>query len=209
MSIVRKDLLLVVPDKNTEFTLRGALPQHKAFGIRPVTFDIKVHPGRDGGVRTGGADLVRLLRAQFSHLIIIFDHEGCGAELQSVDSLQAELEGKLQPFWGDQAAVIVIAPEVDIWMWGSDNLLSELLEWDARHSIRDWLREKNFAIQDTGKPVRPKESLDAILAAKKMPRSSSVYQRIASRQSLSKCSDGAFQRLRTLLQLWFPPDKIE
>jgi hypothetical protein len=46
-----KDLILVVADKNMHFALRGALNRPEALGIRPITVEFFVHPGRDGGVR--------------------------------------------------------------------------------------------------------------------------------------------------------------
>jgi hypothetical protein len=46
-----RDLVVLVPDKNTESTVRGALERHQAMGIRQIDFRILVEQGRDGGVR--------------------------------------------------------------------------------------------------------------------------------------------------------------
>jgi len=199
----QKDLLLLVPDKNTHFALKGALPRHESLGIRPITFDFLVHSGRDGGVRTTGASIAALKRRQFRHLLMIFDHEGCGAEETSASDLVRELEGNLASAWGNEARVIVIEPEVDVWMWGGDNILAELLKWNEHQGIREWLREKGFEFDGNDKPLRPKESLEALLKWQNEPRSSSLYERIASRLSLVRCKDQAFVRLHKILQLWF------
>lgn len=200
----KKDLLLLVPDKNTQFALRGALPRSESLGIRPITFDFLVHSGRDGGVRTTGPALAALKRSQLRHMLMIFDHEGSGAEDTSASKLTAELECQLAERWDGDAHVIVIEPEVDVWLWGSDNLLSQLLKWGATDSIREWLRKRNFEFDSNDKPVRPKEAFEALREVHGMPRSSSLYEKIGTQLSLPRCKDPAFVRLNKILQYWFP-----
>jgi hypothetical protein len=118
--------------------------------------------------------------------------------------LERALDEQLAGAWGDNAKAIVIAPELDAWMWGSDNKLAELLQWPHSESIREWLACRGFDFHPNGKPVRPKESLEAILPVCRLPRSSAIYQRIATNISLNRCEDPAFHRLRDQLQLWFP-----
>jgi hypothetical protein len=52
-----KDLVVVVPDSNTEQTLYGLLERHKALQIRRIEYRILVHPERDPGVLQRGASL--------------------------------------------------------------------------------------------------------------------------------------------------------
>ena len=47
-----KDLVILVADKTMEFTIRGGLERGQALGIRPIAFDVRQHPNRDGGART-------------------------------------------------------------------------------------------------------------------------------------------------------------
>lgn len=47
MILLRKDLVVLVPDKNMEASLRGLLSRCAALGLRDVTFDLFVHPERD------------------------------------------------------------------------------------------------------------------------------------------------------------------
>lgn len=199
-----KDLLLLVPDKNTQFALKGALARHEALGIRPIEFDFLVHSGRDGGVRSSGATLAALKRNQFKHLLMIFDHEGSGAESKPASELIHDLEKQLDRHWGTNAHVIVIEPEVDVWMWGSDNVLSQLLKWNDFTSIREWLQAKGYEMDGNDKPLRPKEALEEVLMRLKEPRSSSLYEKIAQRLSLPRCKDPAFVRMHKILQNWFP-----
>ena len=116
-----KDLMIVVADKNMEFALRGILGRANSLHIRPTDYEIEQYPGRDGGVRVSGPEFLAPSRDQFHHGIIMFDHDGCGAEGFLVEDLERELDVRLQPHWLDRAKSIVIQPEVDIWIWGSDN----------------------------------------------------------------------------------------
>ncbi len=45
----RKDLILLVADKNMDASLKGLLSRFHALGHRQVTFDLYVHPDRDPG----------------------------------------------------------------------------------------------------------------------------------------------------------------
>lgn len=63
---------------------------------------------------------------------------------------------------------------------------------------------RDFEIRHDGKPTRPKEALEAVFPACRLPRSAANYRRIAERVSLSRCVDPAFGRLRKTLQRWFP-----
>jgi hypothetical protein len=199
-----KDLFILVADKNAEYALKGALARHQALGIRPIQFEIRTHVGRDGGARKSGAEVLALQRNQYRHGLLVLDFEGCGTDLQNAALLEAELDSKLTAKWANAAAkAIVIEPELDIWVWGSDNAIEAAIDWPAGKKIRDWLREQGFAFDANEKPIRPKEALEAALSIPKQPRSSALYQHIASSISLARCSDEAFIRLRTKLREWF------
>lgn len=199
-----KDLIVLVADKNMQFAMQGGLDRPTSLGIREIFFDFRQHPGRDGGARSSGAQVLALEKARFSHALLILDHEGSGAGELDALALETQLDEKLKSTWGDRAKAIVIAPEVDIWMWGSDNKLAEILKWPRQESIRDWLQDSGFAVTENGKPQRPKEALEAVFRACKLPRSSAAYQQIAAGISLARCEDPAFMRLRDQLQRWFP-----
>ena len=96
-----KDLILVVADKNMHFALRGALNRPEALGIRPITVEFFVHPGRDGGVRKSGAELLALKRSAANHGMIVLDYDGCGAA-SPAGNVEAELTHRLVPKWGGQ-----------------------------------------------------------------------------------------------------------
>jgi len=199
-----KDLILLVADKNTQFALKGALERPEALGIRPIEFEFRVHSGHDGGIRTTGPEMLALLNHMFRHGLLVMDHEGCGEEQTSATALEAKLDERLKTKWHDNAKAIVIEPEVDVWVWGSDNAVQEVIDWPTGQGIREWLRDRGFSFDGNNKPTRPKEAIEEAMRKTRSPRSSALYQQIAGKISLRHCKDNAFARLRTQLLTWFP-----
>ena len=198
-----KDLALLVADKNMDFAMRGILNRDKALGIRSVSYEIKQHFNRDGGVRTTGPETLALLRHQFSHGIVMLDWEGSGSKAKSAIALEQDLDSRLALTWDDRAKAIVIEPELDVWIWGSDNALVKILEWTEDQGIREWLTGRGYAFDNSQKPMRPKEALNELMIWLNQPRSSVLYERITGKISLAHCVDPAFGRLRSTLQSWF------
>lgn len=199
------DLVVLVADKNTQFALRGAFLRPPALGTRGFGFEFRTHPGRDGGARTTGTDVLARERIRFSHALLVFDLEGCGAEGNGREQIEKELDARLDLHWGADAKCIVIEPELDVWVWGADNKLHDSLGWSMTDvSARDWLRGKGFEFDLHGKPRRPKEALEALVRVLRLPRSSALYEKVTDRISLRRCQDAAFGRLRDKLRVWFP-----
>jgi len=196
------DLLILVPDKNTEFMIRGAVRRHAALGIRPIDCRIIVEPGRDGGVRSRGTQLLKIERRRYAHATMLLDYEGCGSS-RAPEELEADLDAQLYTDWGTTAKAIVISPEIDVWAWGAETHLKEVLGWDSPTPIRHWLQSREFTFTDAGKPTRPKEAFQVVCEEVGLPRSSRHYEALATRLSLTRCQDPAFQRLRHVLTLWF------
>lgn len=201
-----QDLVLLVADKNMQYALSGALSRPQALGMRPISWEFRTHPARDGGVRTTGPQILAGECSRFQHALMVLDFEGCGADALDPLALEAELDQRVRDRWKDSGKTIVIVPEVDVWVWGADNALREVFQWPLEGSIRDWLRQRGFEISPEGKPSRPKEALEAMRTVHRKPRSSALYEKITSRISLQNCSDPAFIRLSQQLRAWFPPD---
>jgi hypothetical protein len=200
-----QDLVVLAADKNMQFALNGALRRSEALVIRPITFEFLVHPGRDGGARSSGADVLRSERRQFGHALLVLDFDGCGARAeQTALDVEAQLDEELSLVWQDKAKAIVIDPELETWVWGSDNALQTALGWPLPQSIRTWLTEHGHSVGANGKPDEPKAAFEALVPVHKMPRSSVIYESITSKISLSTCQDEAFQRLKQTLRRWFP-----
>lgn len=197
-----KDLVLVVADKDAQYALKGALDRPEALGIRNISFDFRMHPGRDGGVRKTGVQMLAVERARFSHGLLLFDYEGSGSE-QPAAVLESELDGEIRTSWGDRGKAIVITPEVDAWIWGSNNALEEAIGWKESQRVRDYLQSQGYSLDSHSKPLRPKEAFDSVLVKIRTPHSSALYEKVARKLSIRRCVDPSFKRLLNQLQLWF------
>jgi hypothetical protein len=116
-----KDLVLLVADKNAQFALKGALGRPEALAIRSIEFEFRVHPGRDGGARRTGPEVLALERRRFKHALLVLDFEGSGTDSPNAKGLEEQLDERLKTQWKEKAKAIVIEPELDAWVWGSDN----------------------------------------------------------------------------------------
>jgi hypothetical protein len=141
----------------------------------------------------------------YAHALLLFDREGCGREKDSPEEIERELESKLKTVgWNDRAAVIVLDPELEIWVWSESPHVDYQLGWGGRKmNLRTWLRKQQLLKPRQQKPDRPKEALEAALAVVRLPRSSAIYRALAEKVSLARCSDRAFLKLKAILQFWF------
>lgn len=204
MILPRKDLVVLVPDKNMEASLRGLLSRCAALGLREVTFDLFVHPERDPGCLLKSHQFLLSFTGQYDHALVLLDREGCGREESSRDDLEAQVEDRLsESGWEGRAAAVVIDPELEIWVWSDSPHVGPGLGLEK--DSKDWLRDEGFLQEGQSKPVRPKEAVERALRSARRPRSSAIYLDLAQRVSTGRCVDPAFLKLKRTLASWFPP----
>jgi len=121
--------------------------------------------------------------------------------------LESDMERRLgEAEWQDRAAVIVITPELENWVWSDSPHVDRALGWDrSRAVLRNWLQEKGFLDAGAAKPAHPKEAVELVLRTVRKPRSSAIYFELAQSVSTERCTDPAFLKLRRCLREWFPP----
>ncbi len=203
----RQDLVIVVADKNMEATFRGLLRDPRRLAIRPIQVKgIFVHPGHDSGLARDARAFATPFLQQCHHALIVLDYHGSGFEqAMTAEVLSKRLTQELSDSgWEDRAAVIVIAPELENWVWSRSPHVEEILGWKGKNpSLREFLRTESLW-GDTPKPLDPKKAMEYALYRSRVPRSSSLYEQLAMKVSLQNCTDPAFIRLRGVLQRWFP-----
>jgi hypothetical protein len=191
-----------------EATFKGLLSRNNALRIREITFDIFVHPNKDPGCR-GEADLfLRSFCRQYAYALVVFDREGCGSEDSRIE-LEISVEQRLSLVgWTNRSIVVVLDPELEVWLWTQSPHVEEALGWEDREpSLRTWLVENGFMEDENHKPNRPKEALEIVLRKVKKPRSSAIYMQIAQKVSLVGHQEPAFLKLITTLYEWFPEEQ--
>ena len=205
----RKDLIVLVADRNMKYAVSGLLSRPKAIGIREIIPDIYVNQWRDSGCLLHSCDFMRPFANQFNHALVMLDHEGCGQEQKkSRIELESRIESQLaNAGWDDRAAAIVIDPELENWVWSDSPHVDSVLGWEGKDpDLRSWLTTQGFLNDSQGKPVPPKKAMEEALRKVQKPRSSALFLQLAQRVSIDRCADPAFIKLRTILASWFPQE---
>jgi len=199
-----KDLVILVADKNMEYAVKGLLSRPEALSIREISFDIFIHPYHDPGCLNEGHYFLQSALNQYRHALILFDREGCGREGLTRQELEELVEANLFRSGWQEAAAIVLEPELEIWVWSDSPHVAEILGWKNKQpDLKTWLIKKGFLPEGELKPSKPKESLEVVLKQVRKPRSSMLYRRLAEKVSFGRCTDEAFNKFKSTLQNWF------
>ncbi len=204
------DLVCLVADKNIEAAVGGLLRRRqRSLGIRPVHLEIHVHPRRDPGCfHEGPTMLAGLIADHAARGLLVFDQAWEGNPHDTAASTEASVRESFRRLGiAERAAVVVIEPEIEAWVWSASPHVARALGWaGARPSLRSWLADTGLWPDGLAKPPDPKEAMERALQRRRIPRSSALYRELAHNTSLKGCQDAAFGRLRRILQGWFPPD---
>ncbi|MBW1677066.1 MAG: hypothetical protein JRF57_14765 [Deltaproteobacteria bacterium] len=201
------DLVVLVPGKDDREAIDGLLSKRsKSLGIRPIHYEILVHPRRDPGCFHEAQHILQPYFNRAAYAMVIFDHEGSGQEARPAGEIADDLEDKLrQKGWQNRVCVLVIEPELEIWIWSHSPQVDVALGWTGRgQRLRTWLLNKGFWPDGDTKPLRPKECLIEALREVRVQRSSAIYRELAEKVGLQRCQDPTFDKLKNVLRSWFP-----
>ncbi len=207
MTAALHELVVLTADRNCEFALRGLLARPQSLGMRPISAWFLGHPDHDPGCYLTSHDVLRTSLGSASHAIVVFDHDGCGAEQHSRVELETRVEARLvlSGWPAGSCSCIVMDPELECWVWSDSPHVDEALGWSGkRPALRAWLRDQGLWPAHRPKPENPKEAVELVLKTVQKSRSSSIYQRLAVKVSFERCVDPAFLKLKKTLQSWFP-----
>lgn len=199
------DLVVLVPDKQMEATLRSLLHRHASLQVKPFSFEILVHPRRDPGCRGESAALLSVYASRAKYALVLFDREGCGEEQLPRETLESNVEAALAASgWTGRSSVVVISPELEAWVWSDSPVVDQTVGWAGlAPSLRQWLVEQQLVVANDSKPSKPKEAFEAALKKVRKRRSASIYGELAAKVGLGRCTDPAFQKLKNILLGWF------
>lgn len=197
-----KDLVLLVADGQMKAALEPLLARHNALGIRPLKVDCFKHPRHDPGVLHEAGKFLSLHLKQYSRALVLFDREGCGQENKTAAELEQQVQEQLdRAGWENRSAVIVLDPELEVWVWSDSPHVAEVLGLSQAKLQSLVARSTPPGLK---KPKNPKQVMDEALQLSGIPRSSSLYAALAKQVSLADCTDRAFLRLKQALRKWFP-----
>lgn len=193
-----KDLLVLVADSDMRAIVDVLLGQKYMYQlkIREINYEIVKHPRKDPGVRKEAQEILKIHRNYFLKALILLDYEGCGFKGKP-EKLENEIKSKIiqTKFWQESdVEVIVIYPELEVWVWGVSDKFSELFGIDLGFNFKN-------------KPKNPKEEFEVILRRIKRPYSSSIFRELASKvayKHIENCRDRAFIKFVSTIRSWFP-----
>ncbi len=201
------DLVVLVADKNMEQAISCLLERPADIGIRPVAHQVYVHSRRDPGCVREAHDFLPPFTRVYDHALVMFDHEGSGCEAERPAALAGQVRQRLwRNGWSQRADVVVLAPELEVWVWSGSPHVETCLGWAGHQPpLRTWLEDSGHWPADDPKPPHPKEALEAALYLVRKPRSSAIYAQLAQRVSLSGHTEPAFLDFVRTLRQWFAP----
>jgi hypothetical protein len=204
-SMTRDDLVVLVADSNQEAVLDVLLRERRdSLRIRPVTFELRRHPGNDPGVYHEAAAFLRPYRRTHTHTIVLLDADWEGAPGTGPKLEATVVEALQRTGWPPaDALVLAVEPEIETWAWRNVGALAGALGVDVA-TVRELAQAGGWWRNGMPKPDRPKELLEDVLRSTRTPRSSSLYARLARQLSLRGCQDASFGRLVEALRRWFP-----
>lgn len=202
----RRDLVVLVADKDMKSTLEALLARTDALQIGSIEFDIYAHTQKDPGCRTNADAFLRTFLRSHEYALVLFDRDGCG-DVAPREQIESDVYSRLgSNGWEGRCQVVVIDPELEAWVWSRSPHVADTLGWDTRVSeLNSALVEKGYLVASgDAKPSKPKEAMETALRNSKTPWSSSLFSQLAQRVSFQRCEDAAFEKLKRTLQQWFP-----
>jgi len=199
-----KDLVVLVPDLDIENTITALLGRSHSLGTHDIVYTKVRHPERDPGCCKGSVDMLRRYKTTHAHALVVFDHHGSGRDDENREAIEHNIEDTLRGSgWGDRAAVIVLDPELEIWVWSDSPEVCGALGWNSRSDLDAFLLQEGWIDEGQVKPTQPKEAMGAALKRSRTPRSARIFEQLAENVSLNRCTDPAFTKLKAILQKWF------
>ncbi len=198
-----KDLIALVADSHQQRTLEVLLAERRsALRLRPITFDLFVHPESDPGVFRQAHAFLRGFKKSYRYALVMLDVRFPGSP-GSRSEIESKLQSRLdQSNWSGCSAVIAIDPELEAWVWSDSPHVARILG-QPMDMVRKIAKDHDWWSIDTVKPSEPKALLREVLRFTRKPPSAAVFGELAKSVSVTRCADPAFRSLRDLLSAWF------
>ncbi len=193
-----KDLFVLVADADMKAVMEVLLKEKYQYqlGIKKLDFEIYRHPKKDSGVRKDSVEIFLNQYSEFYKGLVMLDYDGSGFK-DSPQELEKRIKEDIIKYtsWSKKnVEVIVIYPEIEIWVWGVADKFPEIFH------------NKDIPRYSGRKPLHPKEEFEKILRKVGRSLSPGLFEEIArkvSRHHIDNCRDRAFRKLVDTLRGWF------
>lgn len=209
-----RDCVFFVADKTMRETFLGFLGREdrdQQLGCGPFEFDpnedLFFAAGQnDPGLWTRADELLRPFLISHHKAVVVLDCDWDGSPGQA--AILARITRQLTDSGWDADRVVVIAidPELEEWIWQDSPVLERELRHTGPTSLRSSLAKRGLWPVDRNKPPSPKQVLLQLQTENRVKKSSAVFKRIAAAVPIAACADPEFQRLKSQLRAWFPPE---
>ena len=212
--MAKRPCVILVADSNMAAAFRGYFSRDRwDLSLGCAQFEINTEiggdlivdeGGNDPGVFTKGHELLRPFQRSHERALVVLDCEWDGSPGRTV-IVERITERLVESGWAaDAVKVIAIEPELENWLWQDKPQVAEVLRYRGAINLRQYLADHGWWPIGAAKPPRPKEAAEWVLRQTGQPRSSAIYQRLASLISVHGCNDAAFAEMHRALQAWFP-----
>ena len=212
--MAKRPCVILVADSNMAAAFRGYFSRDRwDLSLGCAQFEINTEigsdlivdeGGNDPGVFTKGHELLRPFQRSHERALVVLDCEWDGSPGRTV-IVERITERLVESGWAaDAVKVIAIEPELENWLWQDKPQVAEALRYRGPVNLRQHLADHGWWPRELAKPPHPKEAAEWVLRQSGQPRSSAIYQRLASRVSVLGCADAAFLDMCSTLNLWFP-----
>ena len=142
----KRDLVILVADKDMAQALKGIFERPEALGIQAIEPVIHVETQHDAACAQRGVSFLSMFSENYRHGLLMFDHFGSGREQISPQYLQDSLGHEFRRTgWGERAKAVVLVPELEAWVWGTSPHVAEVAGWaNGNYELRRWLREEGW-----------------------------------------------------------------
>jgi hypothetical protein len=208
-----RDCMFYVADLNMAEAFKGFLQRDKfQLSLRCGAFefdalqDLARAKGKtDGGLWRHAGSLLKGYLQTHRRLVVCLDCDFGGSPGQA--QIKADITRQLLAVGWQQQNFLVLAidPELEQWIWQDSIHIEHTLKHQSPPKLRDALAASKHWPVGQNKPTNPKEVLEMLVDQNLQgDRSSSLYAKITSKVSPTRCTDPEFQALRKQLQVWFP-----
>jgi len=219
-----RDIVFYLADESMEKGLRAFFRRanwHHAmgcgrFGIDPENQrDIfRVAGYTDGGVWRHAHTHLATHRPDYARAVVILDEFFEGSP--GAQALQREIAANLiLSGWSkDSIEVIAIQPMLEAWLWADNINVARAFGFSDFDSLQKPLIERGYWEPGQPKPreehLKDAKNVALHMGGKKRLKSSpfaKLFEQI-SQKALGACHEPGFQRMRTRLRKWFPPEGV-